>query len=97
MYNITLDLSNTTQTDTDHLASLTPQLAALIPPIIDTMKTTKALTLSLHSTFLAMLDQMGASNDSAWRWARASTRPRTTTCSTCPRRFFRTPTSSAAW
>jgi RND superfamily putative drug exporter len=66
MYNITLDLSNTTQTDTDHLASLTPQLAALIPPIIDTMKTTKALTLSLHSTFLAMLDQMGASNDTAW-------------------------------
>jgi hypothetical protein len=30
------------------------------------MKTTKALTLSLHSTFLAMLDQMGASNDTAW-------------------------------
>jgi putative drug exporter of the RND superfamily len=54
------------QADTDHLASLTAQLAALIPPIIDTMKTTKALTLSLHSMFLAMLDQMGASNDTAW-------------------------------
>ena len=31
-----------------------------------------------------------------WRWAKASTRPRTMTCSTCPRRPSTTPTSSAA-
>ena len=61
----TADKIQALQVDIDKLASLTPQLAALIPPIIDTMKTTKALTLSLHSTFLAMLDQMGASNDTA--------------------------------
>ncbi len=53
----TADKTQALQADTDHLASLTPQMAALIPPIIDTMKTTKALTLSLHSTFLAMLDR----------------------------------------
>jgi RND superfamily putative drug exporter len=61
----TADKIGALQVDIDKLASLTPQMAALIPPIIDTMKTTKALTLSLHSTFLAMLDQMGSMNDTA--------------------------------
>ena len=42
----TADKIGALQVDIDKLASLTPQLAALIPPIIDTMKTTKALTLS---------------------------------------------------
>ena len=61
----TADKIGALQVDIDKLASLTPQMAALIPPIIDTMKTTKALTLSLHSTFEAMLDQMGSMNDTA--------------------------------
>jgi putative drug exporter of the RND superfamily len=61
----TADKIGALQVDIDHLAQLTPQMAALMPPMIATMKTTKALTLSMHSTFEAMLDQMGASNDTA--------------------------------
>jgi RND superfamily putative drug exporter len=61
----TADKIGALQVDIDKVASLTPQIAALIPPIIDTMKTTKALTLGLHSTFTAMLNQMGSMSDTA--------------------------------
>ena len=44
---------------------LLPQMLALVPPMIQTMQTSKALTLSTASTFEAMIDQMQALNDNA--------------------------------
>ncbi|MEY8015462.1 MULTISPECIES: RND family transporter [Mycobacterium] len=51
--------------DTRTLDVLTHQLAAILPPQINSMKTTRELTLTMHSTFEAMLDQMDAMNDTA--------------------------------
>ncbi|BBZ65864.1 membrane protein [Mycolicibacterium insubricum] len=44
---------------------LMPQMLALVPPMIASMKTTQALTLTTYSTFQAMIDQLGALNDTA--------------------------------
>ncbi len=49
--------------DISRTAAATRQMLALIPPIISTMQTTKALTLTMHSTFQAMINQMEAMND----------------------------------
>ncbi|MGB8391166.1 MMPL family transporter, partial [Mycobacterium sp.] len=51
--------------DISRTAAATRQLLALIPPMISTMQTTKALTLTMHSTFQAMINQMDAMNDTA--------------------------------
>ncbi|WP_415823684.1 RND family transporter, partial [Mycobacterium basiliense] len=51
--------------DIQHTAGLTSQMRALIPPMIETMKTTKALTLTMQSTFSAMLDQMDELSNTA--------------------------------
>ena len=51
--------------DTRTLDILTHQLAAILPPQINSMKTTREITLTMHSTFEAMLDQMDAMNDTA--------------------------------
>jgi RND superfamily putative drug exporter len=51
--------------DTQNLDQLLPQLTALVPPIIDTMKATRAITLTLYSTFSAITTQSGALNDTA--------------------------------
>jgi RND superfamily putative drug exporter len=37
-----------------------PQMLALLPPMIDSMQTTRALTLTTYSTFAAMINQMEA-------------------------------------
>ncbi|HET9877141.1 MAG TPA: RND family transporter [Mycobacterium sp.] len=44
--------------DIDDLDALTTELTTLLPPQIQSLKTTHALTLTLHSTFQAMTDQM---------------------------------------
>jgi hypothetical protein len=57
----------------------------------------QALTLSLHSTFLAMLDQMGASNDTALVMGSRCDQAKDNDLFYLPPEAFRTPTSSAAW
>ena len=51
--------------DIDRTAAATREMLTLMPPMIQSMKTSKALTLTMHSTFSAMLDQMDAMNDTA--------------------------------
>jgi RND superfamily putative drug exporter len=51
--------------DFDTIDTLQPQLAELLPPQIESLKTTKALTLTMHSTFEAMINQMQAMSDTA--------------------------------
>ncbi|MEK0787299.1 MMPL family transporter, partial [Mycobacterium ulcerans] len=51
--------------DIQRTAGLTSQMLTLIPPMIATMKTTKALTLTMQSTFSAMLDQMDELSNTA--------------------------------
>ncbi|SOJ56222.1 Siderophore exporter MmpL4 [Mycobacterium simulans] len=51
--------------DIQRTASATHEMLTLIPPMIATMQTTKALTLTMHATFLAMLNQMESMSDTA--------------------------------
>jgi putative drug exporter of the RND superfamily len=51
--------------DVQHLDTLLPQVLALIPPIIQTLKSTKALTLSTYQTNAANINQQAALNDTA--------------------------------
>jgi putative drug exporter of the RND superfamily len=51
--------------DTQTLDSLLPQTLALLPPMIDTMKTMRGLSLTMYSTMSAMITQMEAMNDTA--------------------------------
>jgi len=59
------DKTGAVQGNTDQLAALAPQLTALLPQTIETMKTTQALTLASVSSQKALLDQMEATNDTA--------------------------------
>ncbi|MDI3314002.1 MAG: MMPL family transporter [Mycobacterium sp.] len=51
--------------DTKIMDVLTHEMASLLPPQIESMKTTRALTLTMHSTFQAMINQMEAMNNTA--------------------------------
>ncbi|VBA53032.1 RND family transporter [Mycobacterium pseudokansasii] len=51
--------------DIQRTATATHEMLVLIPPMIDTMKTTKALTLTMQATFSAMLDQMDELSNTA--------------------------------
>lgn len=51
--------------DIHSLDALQREMVAILPPQIQSMKTTKALTLTLHSTFQAMINQMEAMSDTA--------------------------------
>ncbi len=57
----------------------------------------QTLTLSLHSTFLAMLDQMGASNDTALVMGQSFDQAKNNDLFYLSPEAFRTRTSSAAW
>jgi RND superfamily putative drug exporter len=59
------DQTGAVQGNTDHLANLAPQLTALLPQTIESMKTTKALTLANYSMMKANIDQTERSNDTA--------------------------------
>ncbi len=52
-------------TDIQRTADATHEMLTVIPPMLAAMKTTKALTLTMHSTFQAMINQMDAMNDTA--------------------------------
>lgn len=45
--------------------ALTHEMAAILPPQIQSLKTTRALTLTMHSTFQAMINQMESMSDTA--------------------------------
>ena len=53
------DLTN----DMKRTDSLTHETAELLPPMLASMKTTRGLTLTMHSTFQAMINQMEAMSD----------------------------------
>ena len=59
------DQTAAVQTNTDQLANLAPQLTALLPQTIASMKTSRDLTLASYNSQKALLDQMQASNDTA--------------------------------
>jgi putative drug exporter of the RND superfamily len=51
--------------DFDSIDTLQPELLKLLPPQIESLKTTRALTLTLHSTFQAMINQLESMSDTA--------------------------------
>jgi RND superfamily putative drug exporter len=51
--------------DTQTLDSLLPQVTGLLPLTIDTLKTTRALSLTMYQTMSANINQMAALNDTA--------------------------------
>jgi RND superfamily putative drug exporter len=53
------------QGNTDQLADLAPQLTALLPQTIASMKVSRDLALSSYNSQKALLDQMQATNDTA--------------------------------
>ena len=59
------DKLRTVDKDTQTLDSLLPQVVALLPVTIDTLKTTRGITMTLYATFSAVLNQMAAMNDTA--------------------------------
>jgi len=59
------DKLHTVDKDTQTLDSLLPQVVALLPVTIDTLKTTRGITMTLYATFSAVLNQMAAMNDTA--------------------------------
>jgi hypothetical protein len=61
---LTDKLHNVNQ-DTQTLDSLLPQTVALLPPMIDTLKTTRGLMLATLSTMSAIQNEQAANNDTA--------------------------------
>jgi RND superfamily putative drug exporter len=59
------DQTASVQTNTDQLANLAPQLTALLPQTIASMKTSRDLALASYNSQKAFLDQMEATNDTA--------------------------------
>ena len=59
------DQTGAVQANTDRLANLAPQLTALLPQTIASMKSSRDLTLASYNSQKALLDQMEASNDTA--------------------------------
>ncbi len=59
------DKTAAVQANTDQLAKLAPQLTALLPQTIASMKTSRDLALASYNSQKALLDQMQASNDTA--------------------------------
>jgi putative drug exporter of the RND superfamily len=59
------DMTGAVQVNTDKLADIAPQLTALLPQTIATMKTSRDLALASYNSQKALIDQMEASNDTA--------------------------------
>jgi RND superfamily putative drug exporter len=59
------DATGAVQVNTDKLADIAPQLTALLPQTIATMKTSRDLALASYNSQKALIDQMEASNDTA--------------------------------
>ncbi len=82
--------------DLDQLDVLMPQMLATLPPTIQSMKTMRDFMLSTHSTMAGIQAHSQELAQAPPRWASTSTRPRTTTRSTCRPRSSRTPPTSSA-
>lgn len=54
---------HTLASDFDDLDAVTRELLTVLPPQIESLKTTRSLTLTLHSTFTAMINQLEALTD----------------------------------
>ena len=81
----------------DHLDTLMPQMTALMPEMIQNMKNMKTTMLThVFDPERACRISSGRSSGTPPPWARRSTRPRTTTPSTCPRKPSTTPNSNGA-
>ncbi|MDT5334665.1 MAG: putative drug exporter of the superfamily [Mycobacterium sp.] len=59
------DRTGAVQVNTDQLAGLAPQLTALLPQTIASMKASRDLSLASYNSQKALLDQLQASNDTA--------------------------------
>ncbi|BBX10480.1 RND family transporter [Mycolicibacterium aichiense] len=59
------DKTQGVQGNTDQLAAIAPQLTALLPQTIASMKVSRDLALASYNSQKALLDQMQASNDTA--------------------------------
>jgi RND superfamily putative drug exporter len=59
------DKTQGVQVNTDQLAALAPQLTALLPQTIASMKVSRDLALASYNSQKALLDQMQATNDTA--------------------------------
>jgi RND superfamily putative drug exporter len=59
------DRTGAVQVNTDQLAGLAPQLTALLPQTIASMKASRDLSLASYNSQKALLDQLEASNDTA--------------------------------
>ena len=59
------DQTGAVQANTDQLADLAPQLTALLPQTIASMKASRDLSLASYNSQKTLLDQMEASNDTA--------------------------------
>jgi len=59
------DQTGAVQVNTDKLADLAPQLTALLPQTIASMKASRDLSLASYNSQKALLDQLEASNDTA--------------------------------
>jgi RND superfamily putative drug exporter len=59
------DQTAAVQVNTDQLANVAPQLTALLPETIASMKTSRDLALASYNSQKALLDQQQASNDTA--------------------------------
>src|ERR1700740_3728390 len=64
MDTLTDDIGNVTK-DIDRGAALLPQMVALFPPMINALKTTRALSLTTYQTLSANIEQQAALNDTA--------------------------------
>jgi RND superfamily putative drug exporter len=58
-------------TDLDNLDSLMPQMLALLPPMLQSMKTMQTMTLTMHSTMSGIFDQMDDMSGDATAMGRA--------------------------
>ena len=59
------DQTGAVQVNTDKLADIAPQLTALLPQTIASMKTSRDLSLATYNSQKALYDQMQATNDTA--------------------------------
>ena len=72
----------------DQLDVLLPQILALLPPMIETMESSRTMMLTMHSTMIRHVRRDGGVEPRTRQpWGRPSTLPRTTTLSICRQTF----------
>ncbi|MBV8180138.1 MAG: RND family transporter, partial [Mycobacterium sp.] len=77
--------------DLDSVDAVMPQLAALLPPQIATMKSVRTMVLTLHSTMTGMLDQVDQVSDDATAMGKDFDAAKTDDSFYLPREVFSNP------